>query len=191
MTFRNYNQAQFSPGIFTEEECQQIIDLCMANELEIGTMYADGQFLIMTDCRSAENWMLPEDGDPTYEWIRERVYKASRELNAGWWEFDLESKKVDRLAFVRYPTGGYFRAHTDNTIAPGYPFKKLTCVVQLSDPDSYEGGDLWVTQMDEPCPRDRGTLIAFPTYSRHLVDDVTSGDRFILVNWCHSDRHFR
>lgn len=191
MTFKNYNQPQFVPNVFTDEECDTIISLCEANELEVGTMYAGGQFLIMHDCRYAENWMLPENGDQTYEWIRQRMYEASRELNASWWEFDLESQRTDRLAFVRYPEGGYFRAHTDNTIAEGYPFKKLTCVLQLSAPDSYEGGDLWVAQYDEPCPRDRGTMIAFPTFARHMVDEVTSGSRMILVNWCHSDRHFR
>jgi PKHD-type hydroxylase len=64
--------------------------------------------------------------------------------------------------------------------------RKLSFVVQLSDPDDYEGGNLQL--LDEAgrsyiAPRRRGTMILFDSRAQHRVLKVTSGLRRSLVGW--------
>lgn len=75
--------------------------------------------------------------------------------------------------------GGYV-AHSD--IGPASPTRKLSFSLLLSDPESYEGGDLC---FDGPFPlaRVQGTLTVFPSFLSHSVAPVTAGDRFAIVGF--------
>ncbi len=60
--------------------------------------------------------------------------------------------------------------------------------VQLSESDSYEGGDLIFDLPPELCPdkelmRKQGTIIIFPSFVRHMVTPVTEGERHAMVSW--------
>lgn len=187
---KNYNEFQTVPNVFTEDECDQIIAQCKEQEMVPGPIYDGTKQVVMEGVRKAENWVFP-DIHPDYAWIRQRLHSASREINSNWFEFDIVGNRPDRIAFVVYPTGGFFHPHVDNLGSEELGFKKLSCVVQLSDPDSYMGGDLSCSLTNKVPPRDRGTMIAFPSYVRHCVSEVESGERCILVNWCVSDTHFK
>ena len=64
--------------------------------------------------------------------------------------------------------------------------RKLSFVLQLSDPDDYEGGN---TQLiDEGgstyfLPRKKGTMALFDSRTQHRVLKVTKGMRKSLVGW--------
>jgi PKHD-type hydroxylase len=65
--------------------------------------------------------------------------------------------------------------------------RKLSFTLQLSDPDDYEGGD--VQLMDDydglyTLPKERGTIIAFDSRTRHRVRKVKKGVRRSIVGWC-------
>lgn len=59
----------------------------------------------------------------------------------------------------------------------------LSCTVQLSRPDDYEGGLLDVRGTDgvETAPREIGTVVFFPATTVHRVTPVTAGRRLSLV----------
>ena len=64
--------------------------------------------------------------------------------------------------------------------------RKLSFVLQLSDPDDYEGGNLQL--LDEAgksyiAPRQRGTMILFDSRTMHRVLKVKSGVRKSIVGW--------
>lgn len=64
--------------------------------------------------------------------------------------------------------------------------RKISLTVQLSDPDEYEGGDFVMEDGQEPLPewyKEKGTVLAFPSYIAHRVLPVTSGVRKSLVAW--------
>ena len=65
--------------------------------------------------------------------------------------------------------------------------RKLSVSVQLSDPSEYEGGDLelMVNRNYIKVPKEKGTIIFFPSYLTHRVTKVTSGKRNSLVAWFH------
>jgi PKHD-type hydroxylase len=63
-------------------------------------------------------------------------------------------------------------------------FLSVSAVLFLSNPKDYEGGafefeDLQ-TQIDKPT---QGSIIVFPSYVKHGVTPVTSGERYTAVCW--------
>ena len=59
-------------------------------------------------------------------------------------------------------------------------------MVQLSDPDDYEGGNLQLLGEDGKsyfAPRKKGTVIVFDSRTQHRVLKVTKGLRKSLVGW--------
>jgi PKHD-type hydroxylase len=63
--------------------------------------------------------------------------------------------------------------------------RKLSLVLQLSDPSEYEGGELQTMSGPNHCAVDRqkGLIAAFPSYMLHRVTPVTKGTRYSLVVW--------
>jgi PKHD-type hydroxylase len=64
--------------------------------------------------------------------------------------------------------------------------RKLSFSLLLSDPDTYEGGNLQLLAEDGKsyyAPRQRGTIILFDSRTQHRVQKVKSGVRKSLVGW--------
>jgi PKHD-type hydroxylase len=64
-------------------------------------------------------------------------------------------------------------------------FRKLSLVVQLSNPSDYSGGDLQIRSGhgEATVSKTQGTVIVFPSYLLHQVTPVTGGLRESLVLW--------
>ena len=67
----------------------------------------------------------------------------------------------------------------------GTPSRKLSMVLQLTDPSQYEGGNLQLMTSGEPITvrKQRGLVVVFPSYVLHQVTPVTNGNRQSLVSW--------
>jgi PKHD-type hydroxylase len=64
--------------------------------------------------------------------------------------------------------------------------RKLSFSLLLSDPDTYEGGNLQLLDSAGKsyiAPRQRGTIILFDSRTQHRVMKVTKGVRKSLVGW--------
>ena len=103
------------------------------------------------------------------------------------WNFDLSG--MENVQLGRYTDGGFYDYHMD-TFAPdeGNWQRKLSCSIQMTDPDTYEGGDLILkTGKNETdthtFSRKRGSVIVFPSMVYHKVTPVTSGTRYSAVAW--------
>ncbi len=136
--------------------------------------------------RSHVAWVRMEDG---YEWLYQRVAKAAQGFNERF--FGVEITGIEQaLQVARYDadTKGGYEWHTD--FGMDQQTRKLGISVQLSDPDTYEGGALEFDVSTEPTlgPRERGMVIGFPSYVRHRVAPVTKGARYSLVAWIHGPR---
>ena len=64
-------------------------------------------------------------------------------------------------------------------------FRKISMSIQLSDPNDYEGGELqlFTKKTITTLPKDKGTIIFFPSFLLHRVTPVTKGKRISLVAW--------
>ena len=68
--------------------------------------------------------------------------------------------------------------------------RKLSLVVQLSEPDDYEGGAFEFFGIAAPAANfaPRGSLLIFPSFLQHRVTPVIKGVRRSLVSWVEGPR---
>lgn len=92
--------------------------------------------------------------------------------------------------FNRYAAGQAFGAHVDGAvrIRPGSDFRlrtDLSSTLFLSDPDSYDGGELVIG--DRPgIKAAAGDMILYPASTVHRVEPVTGGVRVASFFWSQS-----
>ncbi|WP_439137896.1 2OG-Fe(II) oxygenase [Roseicyclus sp.] len=121
-------------------------------------------------------------------WVMDRVIELVRMANRDLFDFDItdfaESPQVARYGAERE---GHFGWHSDVGEGRLAERRKLTIVVQLSEPDAYRGGDLEVMPGANiiAADRTRGTATLFPSFVLHRVTPVMTGERHSLTVWCH------
>lgn len=166
---------------FSPEECNQIIKLGESTILNEGRIRKpineDGVDKAIRDSKIC--WIYPIDAS----WLYERLTYIITNLNDTYFKFNLFGL-IEGLQFTKYESpSGHYGAHIDKSF--NGIVRKLSISVQLSDPQDYEGGDLVVTisGSEDVLPKEKGKLIAFPSYVLHQVKPVTKGTRYSLVAW--------
>lgn len=102
-------------------------------------------------------------------------------------------RKVFPPLFNRYEGGEAFGAHVDNAIRiqRGTDFRvrsDLSCTIFLSEPDSYDGGELVIEDPsgERHVKLSAGSAILYPASSVHRVEPVTRGCRLASFFWLQS-----
>lgn len=129
--------------------------------------------LALPDVGSAAGVLGPE--------VVREVTCAADVLNERWWGLHVDGY---RFKVLRYGPGHWAPAHMD--MFPGSMRRKVTLVLQLTDPAGYVGGDLEVIGMGEQwstIPRQLGLAAVFPSWTRHRVTPVEGGERWALAAW--------
>jgi PKHD-type hydroxylase len=118
-------------------------------------------------------------------WVFEKLGHIASALNAQYYRFDLTGFG-ERLQLTNYDQSeqGMYGWHVDYG-GKASPSRKLSLVLQLTDPSQYEGGNLQILTGGQPqnVRKQRGLVAAFPSYVLHQVTPVTSGNRQSLVAW--------
>ncbi|AEW99775.1 JmjC domain-containing protein [Streptantibioticus cattleyicolor] len=121
---------------------------------------------------------------PRTAWVYRLVEEVAREAARTVYGFDLTG--ITRAPqYVEYlPGNGHFHRHNDYSHDQLDSPRKITVIVQLSDPASYQGGALRMFGVEtEELPRERGSVLVFPSLIDHCVTPVTEGLRRALVAW--------
>lgn len=172
--------------IFTPQECQYIIDLSkdlLVEEAGVGDVKE-----VNHNIRKANVvWLQPND--EKIKNIYRKVCDAITTGNDQMYQFDLDFMEV--LQFTEYKEGFFYSSHIDAGFESNYS-RKLSFVLQLSDPNDYEGGDLvlYDATLDKPsiACKEQGSVTLFPSYTLHEVKPVTKGVRHSLVCWVNGPR---
>ena len=171
-------EAELSP-----QECQSIIDFSFSDEKSSEGMARnkEGEMSVDFDRRKTRvNWAGPNT--PVFKTIYD--YIASANKQAGW-NYDISG--MEDVQIGKYQDGGHYTWHADIDPPCDQNFqRKLSCSVQLSDENTYEGGDLVFQDSggDEyTACRKQGSIVVFPSTLRHKVTPITSGTRFSAVAW--------
>lgn len=92
-----------------------------------------------------------------------------------------------------YREGGNFGFHIDNALrqpkgSPERVRTDLSSTLFLSDPDSYDGGELVIqdTYGERQVKLAAGDLVLYPGTSLHKVNPVTRGQRYAAFFWTQS-----
>jgi len=132
--------------------------------------------------RSFTSWIYQNEHT---SWIYQRLTVLIQQNNSQFFNFDLTM--IETLQFTYYSSeeNGCYKAHVDTNCWQLPHNRKLSIVVQLSDPEEYEGGDLKLYTSYEPIfiKKEKGMVATFPSYTLHEVSPVTKGERYSLVAW--------
>jgi len=171
------------PNALSPRECADLVALCAAAPLrEAGLVRGARSHQIR---RADLSWL---DDLPQAAWVMDRMVRLVAAANRESFNFDLtefaESPQVARYGAERE---GHFDWHSDIGAGAIAAKRKLTIVVQLSDPAAYEGGALELRPDSNirQAPQDIGTATIFPAFVLHRVTPVTTGTRWSLTLWSH------
>jgi len=186
------------------EEVVEIIekDLSVKFDQQMGDSRLMGDALNKDKRNSQNAWI------PTQHWLGGFLWHYIQRANRENFLYDLRCIDGESMQYTRYGPGQFYGWHNDAGIAGAYKpqsvgnrqeglandfvnenielVRKLSFVLQLSDPDDYEGGNLQL--LDEAgrsyfAPRKRGTVILFDSRTMHRVLPVKSGLRKSIVGW--------
>lgn len=95
------------------------------------------------------------------------------------------------IMISRYQSGMTYGSHVDNALmgnGTGMIRTDLSITVFLSDPSSYDGGELVIEshQGEQSIKLDAGSAVLYPSSTLHRVEPVTRGVRVAAVTWIQS-----
>lgn len=98
------------------------------------------------------------------------------------------AKAFTNIMFSRYVDGMTYGTHSDAAIMPGGLRADLSFTLFLSDPKTYEGGELSIELPlgERKIKLPSGCMVVYPTGVLHRVMPVTSGERICVVGWLQS-----
>lgn len=168
---------------FTPEEIDRLTAYGDGLAAEQATIMSETpETALQTRIRVTQTAWIPQSAET--KWLYDRMQGVARALNERTYQFDLRGFSENfQYTVYRGEEGGHYDWHVDH--GPLHVQRKLSLSVQLSDPASYDGGELQFVagNKTETGPSERGTVIAFPSYVLHRVTPVTRGVRRSLVVW--------
>lgn len=169
-------------NLFDEEE-YKLIDK-ITKDLPTQEATITNKLEEIKDARHSEvKWMNQNQDN---HWLYSKLSTITNNINDNFYKFNL-SGMYEAIQHTTYKPDMHYGWHVDSgvnnrsTIVP----RKLSITIQLSDPESYEGGDLeiWTGGKPEIAVRAKGAVVAFPSFRLHRVTPVTKGVRHSLVVW--------
>ena len=171
------------PGVFTPDECQQLIDLMNVSGVhQVARVWSekDSQYVVDPDTRKLVTAIFARD---------ERSAWAFDRLD-GWFRHAAEhfrteiTGKVEEIKIMKYTPGCHFNTWHRDTGSHAPP-RKISISVELSRPEDYESGSLEIYPfaIRGALRGAQGSGVAFPSHKYHRVVPVRSGIRYSLVNW--------
>lgn len=177
---------QIRPGLFRKKTCESWIEKALEIEPVQGTVGHGGDAAVMDDKirRSQLRWI---NRRKPFVDVWDRMIELFHEANSAAFGFNLW--RLPSVQFTEYSAdrGDFYGWHEDITwVRPNdFAHRKLSMVVQLSDGDSYKGGDFELKGKDanKEQLRMQGSVIVFPSFLSHRVTPVIEGVRYSLVAW--------
>lgn len=168
---------------FTPEELDKLEAYCDTLTVEKATISGYDKGVDYSTIRESKTGWISEN--PDISWFYGKMAYIARSLNAKYYRFDLYGFLED-FQYTVYVGGdnGHYNWHIDAGSTTTTP-RKLSLVLQLTDPEEYEGGELQLMASGEisTVKKERGFVAAFPSYVLHRVTPVTKGVRKTIVVW--------
>ena len=178
--FCNYFAAD---KIFNDEEVEKIKSI--GNNLITNDAATLGGHSNDSIRRGSVAW-LPR-ADVFNDWMYSRLAGIIERANGELWDFNISGFWED-CQYTTYKgdkeKGDHYGYHLDIDGKTGVQ-RKISIVVQLTDPSEYEGGALEILTTENPfwAGKEKGSCLLFPSFCLHKVHPVTKGLRNSLVLW--------
>ena len=156
--------------------------------------FVDGRISARTERNKYNQEMVPES--EMYVEVLRVIEMAVREN----YEFNLTAfpRYMTRPIISRYEVGMFYKGHVDKPVmnfmdnkfglmplGQNYVRSDLSMTLFLSDPASYDGGELYFEAPlnSVKVKLDAGSAVVYPTGRRHQVLPVTRGVRYAAIFW--------
>lgn len=175
--------------VFSKQECAQIVAQAVPNAWTSKLPMGTGNAPVFPDAKEQkhiERQRLPlgKNGYPL-----DQINFGISQINSDGWRFDLSGFPADDMPWlVRQKKGGDKKEEWQVDLGDAFTSSRKLCfVLQLSDPSTYEGGDIILHNIpsDTEGYRAQGSLVVFPAYWLQRVTPVTRGTRHSVVGWIH------
>ena len=178
---QNHDFVTWKDG-FTDKEIQEIINYCETVPKQNSVIDTETYNEKIRTSKVA--WI---ENNENISWLYYRLSFIARKLNSEYYNFDL-SGFVEDFQYTTYNEldGDHYTWHIDLVGEnKSSPQRKFSLVLQLSDPDEYEGGELqtFTSPFEKSVPKEKGLVVGFPSWTLHRVTPVTKGTRRTLVVW--------
>lgn len=175
---------QLWSGALNKNTCEDLINTLVQIEPSDGKIFSTNE---ETSYRKSKVRWANNFSD-----IRALLWSYVAEANRNAFGFSIEN--IGDIQFTEYQAsykGNYDWHHDiDWNLEKAFD-RKLTIVVQLTDPQKYKGGNFEFSEVQNPTLNDfkqQGSIIVFPSYLQHRVTEVTDGTRYSLVSWFEGPR---
>ncbi len=177
-------------GILSDEELSAI------REFLSDAPFVDGKYSVAPSVAERKRNLQLQPGAEGSELVSRIVIDAlmRNELFQTW----ARPRHLTPPIFARYHKGMHYGIHVDAPIlGGGNPLRSdLSITLFLSDPESYQGGELAVEIPGgmRKIKLAAGSAFIYPTQALHQVCEVESGERLVSVMWVQSmirDPHIR
>lgn len=167
----------FKNGL-TDLEIDKIFDISKKYIFQNGKINKQ----LNTSYRNSKIKWIPQNDET--KWLYNKIRNFVKEANSISWNFDLIGFGEDiQIGEYNSKDKGHYDWHLD--IGKNSINRKISISIQLSDPNDYEGGELEfkIGKNIIKAPKEKGTVILFPSYLLHRVTSVIKGKRVSLVLW--------
>ena len=181
-TWKSYIVETTGP-IFTPQQCQMVIDKGMSLKKEtaaVGMGNPKGSGVDPAKRVTTISWIPFKEMPEMYRDIEATMLKANNN------HFGFEGMRLTEPGqFTHYPIGGFYEWHMDNDVLGKHqpPVRKISMTLLLSNPSTFEGGELEFMDDKKSVKLQQGQAIFFASWLRHRVKPVTKGERKSLVMW--------
>ena len=175
--------AETTQPIFSPRQCQMVIDKGMSlksEEAKVGMGQKPGGGNDPEKRITTISWIPFKDMPEMYKDIEKTMLQANNN------HFGFEGMQLTEPGqFTHYLTGGFYEWHTDNDVQGKHqpPVRKISMTLLLSDPSTFEGGELEIMSKGKTAKLKQGQAIFFASWLQHRVKPVTKGERKSLVMW--------
>lgn len=163
--------------LFTPQDCQDILSTCVEE------LWLPATVVGKKDFHKSKRQKLRGDtaGFPFLN-IRDVTKSANSEI----YDFNLLGIiDQDFPQVFKYSEGDFYDMHIDiNSMSVS---RKITFLINLSDPKDYEGGQLEFLNIDiDPeITNEQGTCMIFPSYTPYKISPISKGTKYVLVGHVH------
>lgn len=182
--------------VFSKEECNKIVSIGQKSDIQDSKILGeetDPSANIKMKIRKSKNSFLHVSEETS--WIFEKLFQATTFANENYFQFELHG--FNAIQYTEYHSDGdFYDWHLDLPLKSNdvhlpleaARLRKLSGSVILSDNSEYTGGQFYMDRDQNNNPiniinQSIGSIVFFPSFVCHKVNNVQSGIRRSLVFW--------
>jgi PKHD-type hydroxylase len=170
------------PGFMSSEQCDILVESAeLAGFMEASTIPQAETGVSKPGYRKTQEQYFDEE---EFEWLYKGIAQTILNVNHNQFQFDITG--LEPAVLLKYSTSQMSHYDWHRDMGGNYSaYRKLSMVVQMTDPEEYEGCNLeyFSEGINSPENTKKGTAYIFPAWLHHRVLPITSGVRYSLVCW--------